>query len=783
MDLSQRRAAARLLLSAVLCAVLLSLAAGAAGRVYHGVLFAVLVAGAAIGSVAVSLLLQRGPQWTVAPVSVLAMLGYVGFAIWWSARAAGVPGSFATVLADALRNGGPRLLTALIPIEAQPDTVLLPVILVWTAGLVTAELALRAGRMSLALIPPTVIYLAALVLAGPHGAVDAWRALVYVALCGTALASTQWDGAKPEATTVAGRTGSQPPPVSQSLSRLLRLRAAAGLVAFLAAVAAVVPVVALAVPHRPADPRVAVSPPRLDTLDANPLARISGWMQTPTRPLFDLDLAVPPAAPARTTEARVTLAVLGDFDGVNWTVGGSYRDAGRQLPATGTVTPAGTTLVREQISVRELAGRLVPAVNAPREVDGVRVAFDEGSGTLLLNEGLHAGTKYSVVSELPRYDANLLPTADVPAGADVARYLRAGDNVPDDVRKLVDSIQEGNGGAYQRASALEQFLADHYTFVGDAPGGHAYPNLRFFLLGARQQGGQRGTSEQFAAAYAVMGRLMGLPTRVVVGFTAKAGHSTVHAADALAWPEVLFSGIGWVRFNPLPAKAGTVVRPLEQDYRPKPDPPSHSPSTPPTTAEPRLPSRSPSATAAIPAPGNGSSGAGRLLVLAGAGTLLGVLGLAPVAVVVARRRRSTRRRSRGSPSDRVRGAWLDVLDAFALAGHRRAAHHTVTEAARTVAGPGRELPRIDALVELVNMVGFAPESADEVDAATAVDQADLYVRALRGASPRWRRWCWWLHPGPLRWHHGLPFTERPGRPVEPARGALRPAVPRSHARR
>jgi hypothetical protein len=93
-----------------------------------------------------------------------------------------------------------------------------------------------------------------------------------------------------------------------------------------------------------------------------------------------------------------------------------------------------------------------------------------------------------------------------------------------------------------------------------------------------------------AASFAVLARLLGLPTRIVVGFRADAAGGTVRAADALAWPEVLFEGIGWVPFNPLP-EPNTTPRPVEEDFRPEPDE-----STPPP-ADPTL-----SAVATVPPP-------------------------------------------------------------------------------------------------------------------------------------------------------------------------------------
>jgi len=758
----------RRVLLAVCCAGMLALAAGAAGRIYHGPLFALLVAGAAVGSVGLSLLLTRGPQWTVAPLSVLCMAGYGVFCVWYSARAAGVTGGYAQVLVDALRNGGPRLLTALIPIEAQPDTVLLPVVLVWLAGLGCGELALRAGRAPLALLPPVVIYLSALILAGPHGGVEALRALAFVALAAVALAIAVPRAPAPHgpAPTLAARR--QGP-----LRNQLRMRAAAGLAVFVALAAAVVPLVAGGLPYRPADPRVAVSPPQSDSLDSDPLARISGWMQNPSQPLFDVNISKP---------GRIELAVLSDFDGVTWTIGADYRDAGRQLPAR-TPVPGATGVgarVTQRIVVRELSGRLVPAVNTPREVDGIRVAYDEGSGTLMRPDGLRPGTAYSVVSQVDSTNPNQLPTADVPSGPTVARYLATGGKVPDDMAKLVTSIEEGNGGAYQRAAALEQFLAEHYTFAPDVPSGHAYPNLDFFLLGPTNQGGQKGSSEQFAAAFAVLGRAMGLPTRVVVGFTAKSGQSTIHGSDALAWPEVLFKGLGWVAFNPLPDN-DTEHRPLDADFHPQPEPPT--PSTKPTTAAPQLPSKSASAKPSALPVASGPWLAPWVPWAAG-GTVLGLLLLAQVGVVVARLSRGRRRLTAGTPSDRVRGAWLELLDGLRLAARPAPPELTATELAAWAAGAAgtagkrAPLPPVGRLAGLANLVGFAVEWADEDDARVATGEATAYLRRLRRAQPAHRRLLWWLRPAPLRWTHGV--TPRPAAAAGRRPGgtaAVRPATP------
>ncbi|EEP70627.1 transglutaminase [Micromonospora sp. ATCC 39149] len=453
---------------------------------------------------------------------------------------------------------------------------------------------------------------------------------------------------------------------------------------------------------------------------------------------------------------RIRLAVLSDYDGVTWRVGATYRNAGRILPAAQPAPGATVQTVRQEITVADLSGRLLPAVATPREVGGVRVAYDPLTGTLIRPEGLTPGLRYTVTSAAERPDNNLLATANVPAGDEVARVLRVAEGVPDPVRRLAARIAEDNGAPYARAAAIEQFLAEHYRVVADAPSGHAYPNLNFFLFGPRDGGGQRGTSEQFAAAFAVLGRLSGLPTRVVVGFSST-GNGPVRAADAFAWPEVLFSGLGWVAFDPLP-RPDDEPRPVEEDFRPAQEdpPPSEVP-------EPTLePSGTPPAQAAPGRPVDSGGLSTPVLVGGGAGGLLLLVGAALAALVAMRRARSRARLSTGDPGRRIAGAWREVTDALRLAGRPVGGDLAATEVAERARAAladaladaraaGAAPPDLGELAGLLNQLAFAPGAAATEQADRAAALAGEYVAALRAARPWWRRLLWSVHPGPLRW--------------------------------
>jgi transglutaminase-like putative cysteine protease len=746
------------------------------GRIFAGPLLAELVAGAAIASVGIGAAARRLPSSTVAPLSVAVLTSYVILALWISAQRADVSGPLAHVARDSLVNGIPRLLTAMIPVEPTPDTVIVPVIGAWLAGLAGTEIAVRAGRVLSGITPAAVLYVAALYVVGPNAGTAGWPTPAFAGLAVAALAVS----ARPAD---AGALREVPAKTRAAVRGKALAGAAAGLVVVLGLVVAIGPWIGARVAATPVDPRRYVQPPQVDSLDESPLNRISGWALTPDQQLLDVGPLTPPV---KAKTVRLRLAVMPDYDGVTWKVGATYRNAGRVLPEEPRLAGADIFSVRESITVQGLTGRLLPVVPTPNAVEGARVAFDQATGTLIRPEGLTAALHYTVTSVVQTPDLNELPGASTPSGPGVARYLTVGPNVPDDIQRLADQMSDGNGAAYDRASAIEDFLSEHYRKVADAPSGHAYPNLQFFLFGPRNQGGQRGTSEQFAASFALLARLDGLPARVAVGFDAPAVGGEVTAADAIAWPEVLFDDLGWVAFDPLPKSNDP--RPVEEDFTPKPSVPPSEPSTPPASA-PASASVAPSALAI--AHGGGPSGA---VVASGvSGSVLLVLFGAAGAVVMLRRGLRRKRLSEGPPDARISGAWSEFTDALRLAGRPVPPHLAATEAASFAAEPmplrrgllrraapadavaspepggdasaepgavavvtrpslpDSSLPPLDDLVAGINTVGFAPGAADSELAERAGAQAVAYADALREQLPWWRRVWWSVRPGPLRW--------------------------------
>ncbi|MCC3762982.1 transglutaminase-like domain-containing protein [Glycomyces sp. TRM65418] len=697
----QRRTRYRLRVATVAaCLTLMCVLAGAvAARVYHGRLLVLLVAGAAVGAFAIGLALRNRPAFLAPGASAAGLAAYLLGAI--ALTSDGTEPLPVTVL-DALANAVPRTLTALIPVEPAPDTVVVPVFLAWLAATLSCEFAIRYGRTLLGCLPATLLYAAGLYLVGPNADPGPLHGVAYCVLAAAALAVT---AAPPERrpdrdATVDGPAPSKTPALMGAVLTTTVL---------LAAVALLGPVAARFVTSSPGDPREYVEPPRLTDIDLNPLVRIAEWAKYPEQELFKADTSA---------DAWMRLAVLTEYDGTTWQATGDFRTAGTVVPGAGEPTYSA------DVEIIQLGGKLVPAAADPASVTDLPIAVNLHTKCLLTPDGLATGAKFHVDSALVTVDRAAAETAR-PDLSD-ATTVAVPPGTPEIMVTIADYIRAQYATPYERAQGLADFLSRHYAYDAEAPSGHDLPALGFFLGSAAEAGGQRGTSEQFAAAYAVIARLVGLPTRVVVGFDVPAGSSTVTAAQGLAWPEVAFDGPGWVRFDPMPA-AGAVPTPPEDALEQMEE---ETPS--PEEAEGGGDDAEDYNDDSLEQDGDFNEEAGQaesglpVWVWYAAAALL--LACVPLVFKARRALRRRRRLTRGTPAERVAGAWAEVLSEAARAGVKVPGHANAEEAAVRLAVLEAD---IGALPRLVNAAAFAPSALSEEDARTAVSIVAPFSRTIR----------------------------------------------------
>ena len=340
-------------------------------------------------------------------------------------------------------------------------------------------------------------------------------------------------------------------------------------------------------------------------------------------------------------------------------------------------------------------------------------------------------------------------------------------DLPDLVPRLAREVTAGAASRFERAVRLQQWFRTDggfdYSLRRVTPGNGTDDLLRFLDDGP---GGRVGYCEQFAAAMAVMGRSIGIPARVAIGFLRpqQVGEDVyVYSAhDMHAWPELYFHGVGWVRFEPTPQDR-TGIAPAYTTGRVGPAGPTTAPSGAASSRAPNdfdRPTRTAEPGAAA---GGGRSGG------VGPGLFAGFVGgvLLVLVVVAPRGLRSWvrgRRWAVATTGERVaEAAWSELRDtALDL---RLAWDDSVTLRTRArslsssfgepgdAEGPARTRRRgpaaapeatraLERVVQHLERARFAREVEDRAEARADVEAC---VRALYdGASPRLRFRATWV---------------------------------------
>ena len=393
----------------------------------------------------------------------------------------------------------------------------------------------------------------------------------------------------------------------------------------------------------------------------------------------------------------------------------------------------------------------LPVYYAPRQVNNVGDdwRYDSGKSVVVANRR-QGDFRYTVTGNEPTPSVEELqnspPLSDDERGQLPTRLTVQPSNLQKPVIDTAKSITAGITSPYLQAKAINDYFTDgtqHFSYSEVTIDGNSGNKLVDFLRN------KQGFCEQYAAAMAVMLRVVNIPSRVVLGYTPGVqgddGRWVVTNHDAHAWVEAYFAGVGWTYFDPTPLTDGRTVAPA---YAPRAQA-STGPSS--GLSASANPSAGPTANQ-IPQedlnPGSsdgGLQGSGlitprRLLVTAIVLVVLLLL-LVPALVRVSVRRRRLRTAGGADAAAAARAAWDEVVGTAADYGVPVRASETPRGLARRL---GHELDLDDGAGRGLRLVALAEERARY--AAHAGVDGDLpdAVRAvrhgLRGEADRRRRW-------------------------------------------
>ena len=235
---------------------------------------------------------------------------------------------------------------------------------------------------------------------------------------------------------------------------------------------------------------------------------------------------------------------------------------GASVPDLGPVAQTSLSSVRtqtSQITVSPPSGQQwILEGNVPIASQPIVLSL---AGTLFLHSETFSSSNrvpnYTWTSSIPEYSEEQLRRA---VASPHYAHTSVPANMPTRVRTLALRITSGHTGPYQKARAIEQYLKTNYTYRLADPSQGGDPAGRdpvdWFLFESLE-----GTCGNFSSAFVVLARSVGLPARVVSGWSISptGGKQTIYTDQAHQRAEVALDGMGWVPFEPT-ASGGAAAR-------------------------------------------------------------------------------------------------------------------------------------------------------------------------------------------------------------------------------
>ncbi len=303
------------------------------------------------------------------------------------------------------------------------------------------------------------------------------------------------------------------------------------------------------------------------------------------------------------------------FDGTAWRPSASQADF--YEPGVGGGDPdyaySGTTHdITQRVQIVNLRSQVVPTAGIGQffrsdsvNVSGFQITPD---GSAIYQAELDEGDEYEVQSILAMSNDDLgalatrpngtlsplfanaaeagattiepgRPPGDVTLPSDLEeRFLQLPEELPAGITQVAREQTAGASTPFEAAWLLERWFHEggKFKYSTDVSTGHANLDLEEWLTDPDSLNYRVGYCEQFAAAMAVLGRRVGIPSRVVWGFTPgqveqqSDGSDVVVVRDnnAHAWVEMWMDGFGWVKFDPTPRGDGTQPESLTAEFDP-----------------------------------------------------------------------------------------------------------------------------------------------------------------------------------------------------------------------
>ncbi len=286
-------------------------------------------------------------------------------------------------------------------------------------------------------------------------------------------------------------------------------------------------------------------------------------------------------------------ATFNVFDGHTWT--SSLTDADANAYAANESLPVDTVnasanAIKLRVTVLTPPGGTKNYLFAPAQpvlFDVASAVYSDGTaGAWVQQKPMTRGETYQVVSQEPLANKQVLSGVPLPHRNTavweqegnynqlVLHYTQAPARISPLVQQTTLNWTRNARDTYSALKDLETHLSDPsvFTYALDNPPVPGNVDVATWLLQT-----QRGYCTYYASTMVVMARLLGIPTRLVTGFsqgTFDKQHNvwSVQGSDAHSWVQAYLPAIGWVNFDPTPGYAPGAAPVQKSAAAPAPSP-------------------------------------------------------------------------------------------------------------------------------------------------------------------------------------------------------------------
>jgi transglutaminase-like putative cysteine protease len=250
---------------------------------------------------------------------------------------------------------------------------------------------------------------------------------------------------------------------------------------------------------------------------------------------------------------------LNNFDGRNWS---NTRDKftlnrgadGRFDLWTRNPQPVKGRSVHYRVTMEPYVSEVFFLMARPQSLQGNyrTVSVDTAEDVFDL-DAEHPVARYEADSDFRRPDAARLQQSSGGFPADVLLNNLQLPALDPRIKPLAEQISAKASSPYAKAAAIADYLRLHYGYTLQLPSSTPRDPIANFLFVRRQ-----GHCEYFASSMAIMLRTIGIPSRVVNGFSGGefndiTSQYVIRASDAHSWVEAYIPGEGWMEFDPTPS--------------------------------------------------------------------------------------------------------------------------------------------------------------------------------------------------------------------------------------